>query len=140
MVTQAYNGFVSYPTLYHAGCLTDTDGNYCFSNAVTNTSSPSSSYIYYLPLGVKLPGGARPACNTCLQNTMAIFAETAGNSSQPLSQDYVTAAEQVQMNCGPQFVDSSVMRSAATTSLPLHTSSTGFAGLLMTMTLLWNLL
>ncbi|KAK4635247.1 hypothetical protein CLAFUW4_01182 [Fulvia fulva] len=140
MVTQAYNGFVSYPTLYHAGCLTDTDGNYCFSNAVTNTSSPSSSYIYYLPLGVKLPGGARPACNTCLQNTMAIFAETAGNASQPLSQDYGTAAEQVQMICGPQFVDSSIMTSAATTSLPPHTPSMGLAGVAISLALLWNLL
>ena len=108
MVTQAYNGFIAYQPLYHAGCLTDSDGNYCFANAITNASAPSSSYVYYLPLGVQLPGGTQPTCDTCLQNTMAIFATFASNSSQPLSTDYGTAAQQVDMSCGPRFVESSV--------------------------------
>ncbi|KAF2172237.1 hypothetical protein M409DRAFT_17475 [Zasmidium cellare ATCC 36951] len=136
LVTQAYNGFVAYPTLYHAGCLTDNDGKYCFANAVTNASAPSSSYIYYLPLGVQLPGGAKPACNQCLQNTMAIFATTASNSSQPLSKDYTGAAEQVQMTCGPTFVEASVATSAA--SIPITTSTT-LAGALVLLTLIMNL-
>ncbi|EME49423.1 hypothetical protein DOTSEDRAFT_84816 [Dothistroma septosporum NZE10] len=138
VVTQAYNGFVSYSTLYHAGCLTNTDGSYCFSDAVANISSPSSSYIYYLPLGVRLPGGSRPACTACLQDTMAVFVTTAGNASQPLSQDYVNAAEQVQMSCGPQFVDSSVSRSAATVSSPFHSPSTGLVGVLISELKFWQ--
>ena len=112
-VVQAYNGFVAYDTLSHAGCLNDSNGSYCYANAVTNTSAPTSSYIYYLPLGVQLPGGSRPACTTCLQNTMAIFAQAAGNSSLPLSGDYGPAAEQVQMSCGPSFVQASVRTSAS---------------------------
>lgn len=118
MVSQAFNGFKAYDTLYHAGCLTDSSGNYCYANAATNISAPASSYIYYLPLGVQLPGGSRPACTQCLQNTMSIFAETAGNSSQPLSTDYVSAAEQVQMNCGPTFVESSVEMSSSASQPP----------------------
>lgn len=138
VVTQAYNGFIAYPTLYHAGCLTDNDGNYCFANAVTNSSAPSSSYIYYLPLGVQLPGGAKPACNQCLQNTMAIFATTASNSSQPLSKDYTGAAEQVQMSCGPTFVEATVTMSAAST-LTTTSSTTMVAGLLL-LALIMNLM
>ncbi|EME87693.1 uncharacterized protein MYCFIDRAFT_85794 [Pseudocercospora fijiensis CIRAD86] len=118
MVTQAFNGFKAYNALYHAGCLTDSSGNYCYANAATNISAPASSYIYYLPLGVQLPGGSRPACTPCLQNTMRIFAETAGNSSQPLSTDYVPAAEQVQMNCGPTFVESAVATSSTASHQP----------------------
>lgn len=140
VVTQAYNGFIAYPTLYHAGCLTDSDGKYCFANAVTNASAPSSSYIYYLPLGVQLPGGAKPSCNQCLQNTMAIFATTAGNSSQPLSEDYTSAAEQVEMTCGPTFVKATVASSAAVCSMTPTTSSTTLAGGLVLLTLIMNLL
>ncbi|TKA53928.1 hypothetical protein B0A55_12302, partial [Friedmanniomyces simplex] len=113
-VLQAYNGLVAYQPLYHAGCLTDTNGAYCFVDAITNASAPTSSYIYYLPLGVQLPSGTRPACNTCLQNTMAIFATAADNSSVPLSGDYTSAAQQVDAGCGPEFVEASVeMKSAA---------------------------
>ncbi|KAI5369980.1 hypothetical protein Slin15195_G008580 [Septoria linicola] len=127
---QAYNGFVAYDTLYHAGCLNDADGGYCYANAVTNASAPTSSYIYYLPLGVQLPGGSRPACTTCLQNTMAIFAQTAGNASQPLSGDYASAAAQVQMGCGPTFVQASVELS----SLASPRASFGyFGGLVLTI-------
>ena len=119
MVLQAYNGLVAYQPLYHAGCLTDTGGNYCFANAVTNSSAPTSSYIYYLPLGVQLPAGTRPACNLCLQNTMAVFASAASNSSMPLSGDYPNAAQQVDVTCGPTFVEASVhMTSAASTFTP----------------------
>ncbi|KAH0559223.1 hypothetical protein GP486_004264 [Trichoglossum hirsutum] len=62
LVLQAYQGLLAYEPLYRAGCLkaTTTTGGYCFANAITNTSSSSDSYIYFLPLGVPLPGGARP--------------------------------------------------------------------------------
>ncbi|PPJ53472.1 hypothetical protein CBER1_00419 [Cercospora berteroae] len=112
-VVQAYNGFLAYDTLYHAGCLNDDSGRYCYANAVTNSSSPTSSYIYYLPLGVQLPGGSRPACTTCLQNTMAIFAQTASNHTQLLNGDYHSAASQIQMNCGPTFVQATVQNSGS---------------------------
>ncbi|CZT15552.1 uncharacterized protein RCC_01406 [Ramularia collo-cygni] len=131
VVTQAYNGFVSYKPLYQAACLLDAGGNYCFANAATNASAPTSSYIYYLPLGVELPGGSRPACTTCLQNTMAVFAEAAANKSQPLSADYVGAAEQVQMTCGPSFVGAAVQISAATPTTSSIITSRSLGGLLI---------
>lgn len=128
VVTQAYNGFLAYQPLYQAACLLDSGGNYCFANAATNASAPTSSYIYYLPLGVELPGGSRPACTTCLQNTMAVFAEAAANTTQPLNEDYVGAAEQVQMTCGPTFVGASVQASGAVSTAAI---SRALGGLLV---------
>lgn len=124
-VVQAYNGLLAYDSLYHAGCLNDANGSYCYANAVTNTSAPTSSYIYYLPLGVQLPGGSRPACTTCLQDTMAIFAQSAGNLSSPLHEDYASAAEQVQMSCGPSFVQTSVQLSSSSSAPTISLVSGG---------------
>jgi hypothetical protein len=112
-VLQAYNGFLAYQPLYQAGCLKSPTGSYCFADAITNASSPSDSYIYYLPLGINLPGGSQPTCDKCLSDTMAIFRTSAGNSSQPVSLTYTAAAEQIQINCGPTFVNSVVVPSSA---------------------------
>ncbi|KAK3069549.1 hypothetical protein LTR53_012017 [Teratosphaeriaceae sp. CCFEE 6253] len=112
-VLQAYNGLTAYQPVYQAGCLTDADGRYCFANAIANTTAGGSSYVYYLPLGVPLPAGTVPACDACLQNTMAIFAAAAGNRSSSLNDDYTAAAQQVDASCGPEFVEASVeMKSA----------------------------
>ncbi|KAK5171783.1 uncharacterized protein LTR77_003419 [Saxophila tyrrhenica] len=115
-VTQAYNGFLAYTPLYHAGCLTDptlrtpeNEKGYCFASAVTNASAPTSSYIYYLPLGVALPGGTQPSCDRCLRRTMGVFADYAGDGGQPLSGVYAAAAQQVDMVCGPTFVEANVV-------------------------------
>lgn len=105
-VQQAYRGFLAYTSLYRAGCLQNpTTGDYCLATALTNASAPTSSYIYYLPLGVQLPGGARPACDVCLRDTMAVFAQEAGNASLPVSGTYGPAAGLVEMSCGPGFVE-----------------------------------
>jgi len=120
VVLQAYNALIAYQPLYHAGCLTDPDGNYCFADAVTNKSAPTSAYIYYLPLGVELPSGTQPACDTCLQNTMTIFATAASNNSVPLSMDYTAAAQMVDSTCGSAFVEASAAHTspAATLAYP----------------------
>ena len=76
-----------------------------FANAITNTTAVTDSYPYYLPLGVSLPGSSRPTCNTCLQDTMAIFSSFAGNTTQPISQTYGDAAQQIDIGCGPTFVN-----------------------------------
>lgn len=118
-VRQAYAGLLAYDVSYHASCLKNTltpgdpdaqqhNDNYCFANAVTNTTSPTDSYIYYLPLGTPLPPGSLPTCDPCLTNTMAIFANEAMNKTQPLSLDYVDAATRVNDMCGPAFVNASV--------------------------------
>ena len=60
---------------------------------------------------------------------MAIFAEQAGNSSLPLNNDYTDAAQQVQMNCGPTFVQAAAVSTGAATAAALP----GFVGLSMTV-------
>jgi hypothetical protein len=76
-----------------------------YANAVTNTTATSDAYPFYLPLGMALPGGARPTCNSCLQDEMAIFSSFAGNRTQPISQTYNDAAAQIQIYCGTNFVN-----------------------------------
>ncbi|KAM0715949.1 hypothetical protein Q7P37_008463 [Cladosporium fusiforme] len=127
IASQAYNGLMAYDTLYRAACLTSqSTGNYCYADAVANASSPTSSYVYWIPLGMQLPAGTRPACTECLQDTMAIFAAAAGNSANPLRGDYSQAAQMVHMSCGPGFVEAGVAVSAA--SSPLSSFLSGGAG------------
>jgi len=76
--------------------------------------------VYYLPLGLSLPAGTRPACNQCLQNTMAIFANTASNSTSALSGDYGQAAQMIDVSCGPKFVEPNVVVEGGAGALGLH--------------------
>lgn len=112
VVLQAWQGLISYDAVFQATCLRNTDhgsdGSFCYADAVTNASSPTSSYIYYLPLGVKLPAGSMPTCNSCLQRTMSGYAKYATNSSQPLSKTYLSAATRVNSICGPGFAVSQI--------------------------------
>ncbi|KAI9788608.1 MAG: hypothetical protein M1833_002903, partial [Piccolia ochrophora] len=85
LVIQAYNGLVSFDSLFQAGCLRSSSGSYCFADAITNFSSPSDSYIYFIPLGVPLPGASRPSCNECLKKSMSFFSNFASNASEPVS-------------------------------------------------------
>jgi len=105
LVLQAYNGLVAYQPSYQASCLHDDQGNYCFANAVSNTSSPGDSYPYYLPIGQELPGGSRPTCNSCLQQAMSVFSYYGNNATQPLSKTYTSAAQQISIACGSTFVN-----------------------------------
>lgn len=136
LVTQAYNGLIAYEPLYRAGCQQDAKQNYCFANAITNTSSPSDSYIYYLPLGIPLPGPSKPSCSSCLLNTMNIFQEAAANRSQPITANYVEAAQMIAITCGPTFINTSLpaaVGSAGSVSLkrPFLVSGFSFALLLV---------
>lgn len=121
-VVQAYNGLIAYEPMYLASCLRAGDGSYCkktyssviciadtisgYANAVTNTTSQGADAVpFYLPLGVNMPGGQRPTCNSCLQDEMAIFSSFANNGSQPLSRTYAGAASTISMYCGSAFVN-----------------------------------
>lgn len=114
LVTQAYNGLVAYEPLYRAGCLKDREQKYCFADAITNSTSPSDSYVYYLPVGIPLPGASKLSCSPCLVGTMNIFQEAASNRSQPINTNYVDAAQMIDIACGPTF---------ANTTLPLAVDS-----------------
>ncbi len=115
IVRQAYNGLLAYDVLYRASCLhaqptasNNESSDYCFADAVTNTSAPTDSYIYYLPLGIPLPAGTQPTCDQCLKDTMGVFETQAGNQSQPISFVYAQGAQLINQQCGPNFVNQSV--------------------------------
>lgn len=118
-VRQAYAGLLAYDVSYNASCLKNTptpgdpngqqnNENYCFANAITNKTSPSDSYVYYLPVGLSLPSGSLPTCDSCLTRTMAVYADAASNRSQPLNLDYVDSATMINEMCGPTFVTATV--------------------------------
>lgn len=120
---QAYNALIAYEPLYRASCLRDDDGNFCYANAVTNTTSQGSdANPYYMPLGMKLVSG-RPTCNSCLQKTMAIFSTFAGNTSQPIHQTYPAGAQQITVYCGQNFVNvtAAPLKGAASTTATAFT-------------------
>ncbi|MDI1488533.1 MAG: hypothetical protein OHK93_007808 [Ramalina farinacea] len=130
IVRQAYNGLVAYDTLYHASCLKGSPGadgktsDYCYTNAVTNSSSPTDTYVYYIPLGLSLPAGSMPTCSQCLKDTMGLFATAAGNKSQPASLTYTDAAGKIDIQCGSNFVNQSVPGGGKSSSAP-PTSASG---------------
>ena len=142
MVRQAHAGLVSYDPLYKASCLKDSSPSkkYCFANAVTNVTSPADSYVYYLPLGMPLPGGSQLTCSACLKGTMGFFAESAGNKSQPINAVYKEAAMMINMGCGPGFVNQSValksQEGAAATYSPFTLSTTLLFGLVVLVQIL----
>jgi len=118
-VVQAVNGLVSYEPLYLASCLKDNDGDYCYANAITNTTSAGvDAYPFFLPLGMPMISGSRPTCNSCLQDEMAIFSQFAANRTQPISKTYSGAADTISMYCGNAFVNvtAAPLKGAASTS------------------------
>ncbi|CAD0112780.1 unnamed protein product, partial [Aureobasidium uvarum] len=148
-VMQAYTGFAAYQALYHAGCLLNSNtGSYCkltipkvsfraytneelqaFSDAVTNATSPTDSYVYYMGLGVSLPSTTAPSCSSCLQDTMSVFASAATNRSQPISKVYGTAAAMIDSTCGALFVNASIPAVPSTGSASALFASCGLEGL-----------
>ncbi|KAI4720445.1 hypothetical protein E4T48_03341 [Aureobasidium sp. EXF-10727] len=126
-VMQAYTGFAAYQALYHAGCLLNSNtGNYY---AVTNASSPTDSYVYYMGLGVSLPSTTAPSCSACLQDTMSVFASAATNRSQPISKVYVTAAAMIDLTCGALFVNASGPTIPSSGAASALFASSGLGGL-----------
>lgn len=109
IVTQAYNGMVSYEPIAKAACLEDpSTKNYCLTEAALNSTDIADYYLYFLPLGNMFPGGGRPTCNQCTQATMAVFEDYALIKNNPLAQTYILAAETINVGCGPNFVNASV--------------------------------
>lgn len=115
IVLQAYNGFIAYAPMYQASCLRSSTGSYCFADAITNVASPTDSYIYYVALGLGLPGGSRLTCNKCLQDTIRVYSDASSNTTQPVSQRYVETAQVINLSCGPNYVNATIpaVKSAA---------------------------
>ncbi len=109
LVLQAYNGLVAYEPVYKATCLKAADTNdYCFTEAVTNSSNSDDVYPYYTAIGLNLPAGGSPTCNDCLHQSMNIFAQYAVRKEQPLSSTYLGCATAVDGTCGAGFADTAV--------------------------------
>lgn len=105
-VMQAYRGLKVYELIYSVSCLQNPETNmYCYANAVTNLSTSSDAFLYFLPYDEKLPGSSTPTCNWCNQETMAIFNAAAADRSQGIASTYEDAARQVNAICGPNFVN-----------------------------------
>jgi hypothetical protein len=119
IVTQAYEGLVSYSVMYQAGCLKSVNGSYCFADAITGISPVADSYLYYLPLGTGLPINAKPSCSYCVQNIMSLYQGAASSSSQPVSKTYKAASQQINNLCGSGFVNPTVKSSANRFIIPL---------------------
>lgn len=137
IVQEIHVGLLSYETLYQASCLKNpSTGSYCFADAITNSSSPTDSYIYYLPVNTSLPGGTNPTCDTCLQNTMAVFQAAAANTTLPVSPLYVPAAEEINIVCGSNFVNATIplakkLSTTSSAAVPPHSYKTSIVALLM---------
>lgn len=110
LVGQAYNGLIAYDALYYAGCQKDGKDQYCYADAMLNSSSApgSDSFIYFLPLGIPLPAPSKPSCSQCQLRTMDIFNKAAANETQPISKTYVDAARMIDLTCGPTFVNATL--------------------------------
>ncbi|TDZ29408.1 hypothetical protein C8035_v011310 [Colletotrichum spinosum] len=137
IVMQAYLGLKSYEMLYSATCLTDPDTSmYCFANAVTNLTTPSNVYFYYLPLNMTLPGSANPTCGSCLKRTMEIYHTFTANRKLAISSTYIDAATQVNTMCGPEFVSDTLQ--AAVSKAGLSIPSWATTALLLALAMVFN--
>jgi len=127
LIEQAELGLKAYKTLYSASCLRNPQtSSYCFADAITNSTSPTDAYIYFLPLNISLQGGSQPTCNACLKSTMAIFSAASSDRSSAIASTYISASQQINVQCGPGFVNSSLaaeVKSSATTNSPALASA-----------------
>jgi hypothetical protein len=113
LITYAHLGLMAYQPLYRASCLKNpSTAAYCFADAITNYNNSADAYIYFLPLNISLVGGSQPTCTSCLKQTMNVFEAATSDRSSALASDYVSAAMQVNVNCGPSFVNSSLAAAA----------------------------
>jgi hypothetical protein len=105
-VVDTYRAMLAYAPVYSAGCVRDPDTNaYCYANAVTNLTNPSTTYFYFLPLNKSLPATTVPACGYCLQQTMNLYQAATADRRQLIANTYVSAAKQANVICGPGFVN-----------------------------------
>lgn len=109
LVVQAYKGMKAYEEVYGATCLTNPDtATYCFVSAVTNLTTASNVYLYNLPFNSSLPESALPACDYCTSETMKIYQSAAADRKKWIANTYVQAAQQIDSECGPNFVSTAL--------------------------------
>ena len=116
-VVAAVVGLQNYLLYYEAGCLRDNQTDtYCkslsrpsgsheagYTLAITNSTNPADAAAYYLPT-IPLISGARPTCDECTQNLFAIYNIFSSNKTLEISNNYLQAAQVVDLTCGVGFV------------------------------------
>ncbi|KAI1312127.1 hypothetical protein F5Y03DRAFT_341440 [Xylaria venustula] len=126
LVVQAHQGMKIYNTVFKATCLPNEDSKereYCFANAITNQTTPSNAYLYYLPFNSSLPSTAAPSCGSCTQQTMGIYQDATSNRKADISNTYMSAAEQINSECGNNFVNTTLAAAVNTGATPMPSSS-----------------
>ena len=109
VVTGTYKDLVAYEPMYRATCLTSpSTQDYCFVDAVSNSSAPDDYNVYFMPIGSALSAGAKPTCSQCLQATMDLFARWAKKDGQSLVTTYLPSAGIINAHCGAGFANTSV--------------------------------
>ncbi|KAI1488059.1 hypothetical protein F5X96DRAFT_108187 [Biscogniauxia mediterranea] len=106
LVMQAYRGMTIYNVVYKATCLTDPETSaFCYANAVTNSTTASNVFLYYLPYNSTLRDSAAPACDSCTSQTMGIYQAATSDRSSGIAYTYQSAAEHINSICGSGFVN-----------------------------------
>ncbi|KAK4225540.1 hypothetical protein QBC38DRAFT_510965 [Podospora fimiseda] len=104
-VVAAHRGMIAYAPIYQAGCLRDDQSSaYCYATAI-NRPDINDTHKYFLALNKTMPGSTRPSCDYCTKQTMALFQVATGDRRQSLVNTYPAAAKQVNLVCGPGFVN-----------------------------------
>jgi hypothetical protein len=109
VVQGTYRDLIAYEPMYRATCLTNPlTEDYCFVDAISNTTQPEDYNVYFMPLGNALGSGSKPSCGRCLAATMGLFAQWATVDGQPLVETYLASAGVVNAHCGVGFADTNV--------------------------------
>lgn len=104
LVANAYYDMITYEPIYRATCLQNPDtSDYCFVDAVTNSSNPVDYDVYFLPYGSTIDSSSTPTCGPCLQAALDIFSEWAQVKDQPLADSYLPSAKAINGRCGADF-------------------------------------
>ncbi|KAI2715208.1 hypothetical protein CBS147332_4862 [Penicillium roqueforti] len=126
VVKGTYRDLVAYEPIYRTTCLTNpSTQNYCFVDAVSNSTNPDDYNVYLMPLGTPLTVGDVPTCNKCLKTTMDVFSRWARRDGQSLDSTYLPSAKIINAHCGDGFaltnitVGSVDVRAGAALTAPL---------------------
>ena len=109
VVESVYQELIAYEPVYRVSCLTNPETKqYCFVDAVTNTSAPNDYNVYFVPIGSTLTSSGPITCNKCLKETFDIYAQWASVNGQSLDTTYVPSANLVNNYCGSGFANTNV--------------------------------
>jgi hypothetical protein len=109
VVQSTYQDLMAYEPVYRASCLTNPDTkDYCFVDAVQNTTAPNDYNVYFIPVGTALTKSGNLTCNDCLQASMDVFAQWAKVNNQALDTTYLPSAKVVNNYCGANFANTNI--------------------------------